>query len=181
MGLPKSTSCDASDLSLMGGDLVSVTNRMMGYSGNTVYLQVGSQKWVGQMLGLLQAWGLPSLLHGIWCLTSRELRWRRQMDSQIFSQYYHLSRFYHVPRYWNLKWLLATYSPSVQVESYWLDFFKDFIYLLERERESEHKWWEGQKWRENLKHTPCWAWSLTQGLISWLWDHDLSWNQELDA
>ena len=36
---------------------------------------------------------------------------------------------------------------------------------------------------KNLKHTPHWAWNPTQvhGSIPWCWDHDLSWNQELNA
>ena len=39
---------------------------------------------------------------------------------------------------------------------------------------------EGEGKGENLKQTPCWMQSPTQDLISGPWDHDLSWNQELE-
>ena len=52
----------------------------------------------------------------------------------------------------------------------------------ERERERKHVG-EGQKEREreNPKQAPHSVRSPAWGSISWLWDHDLSWNQELDA
>ena len=34
---------------------------------------------------------------------------------------------------------------------------------------------------ENLKQVPCPVQNSMQGLISWSWDHNLSWNQESDA
>lgn len=36
-------------------------------------------------------------------------------------------------------------------------------------------------WLEEEKQTPCWVQSPTQGLISGLWGHDLSQNQQSDA
>ena len=56
-------------------------------------------------------------------------------------------------------------------------FFKKKIYLFICESGGGRGRGRG---RESLKQTPCWMWSLTQGLISQLWDHDLSQNQELD-
>lgn len=40
---------------------------------------------------------------------------------------------------------------------------------------------EGRAEGKNLKQTPCWAWNLMQGSISWPWDHDLMKNQKSDA
>lgn len=34
---------------------------------------------------------------------------------------------------------------------------------------------------KNLKHTPRWAWSPMQGLVSWPWDNNVSQNEELDV
>ena len=47
--------------------------------------------------------------------------------------------------------------------------------LFERENTSS-----GQGLREREKQTPHWVWSLMQGSISGLWDHDLSWSQMLN-
>ena len=49
------------------------------------------------------------------------------------------------------------------------------FYLFEKERERMGGEAEGEG--ENLKQTPCWAWSPMQGSILWPWDHDL--NQKL--
>ena len=40
---------------------------------------------------------------------------------------------------------------------------------------------EGQRERESPKPTPHWVQSPRWVLIPWSWDHDLSWNQELDT
>ena len=58
-------------------------------------------------------------------------------------------------------------------------FFKRFIYLFQRECPPACEWGEGQ--REGDKQTPHWVWSPMWGSIPGPWDHDLSWNQELDA
>ena len=59
----------------------------------------------------------------------------------------------------------------------WNLFLKDlFIYLRGRERKNEQ---EGQRERESqADDMQCGA---TWGLISWPWDHDLSWNEESDT
>ena len=57
-------------------------------------------------------------------------------------------------------------------------------FFRERERERARaslSWRKGEKEKENLKQAPRSAQSLTQGSILWPWDHDLSWNQELDT
>ena len=51
-------------------------------------------------------------------------------------------------------------------------FFKDFIYLLEGEREARARTSEGEGQKD--KQIPCWARSLTWGSIPGSWDHDLS-------
>ena len=51
--------------------------------------------------------------------------------------------------------------------------------FLEREKENRESMSEGE--RENLKQAPCSAWNPMWGSIPWPWDHDLSWNQELDT
>ena len=49
-------------------------------------------------------------------------------------------------------------------------------------RERDHKLGRGTEEKgQNLKQTPYSAQSPTQGSIPWPWDHDLSWNQELDS
>ena len=55
-------------------------------------------------------------------------------------------------------------------------FFKD---SFEREHMCTCKWdGGGSAGEKNLKPTPHWAQSQTEGSISWLWDPNLSWNQE---
>ena len=58
-------------------------------------------------------------------------------------------------------------------------FEKDlFIWEWKRETQKESL---GKGQRETLKQTLCWVQSPAQGSISLPQDHDLSWNQELDA
>lgn len=55
-------------------------------------------------------------------------------------------------------------------------WFLCFVLFLWRQREWVCMWeWEET---ENLMQAPCSVWSLTQDLISWSWDHNLSQNQE---
>ena len=63
------------------------------------------------------------------------------------------------------------------------DFFKE-LFIWKREREHE---WEGQREKEKesqadsmLNVEPDMGRNLTT-LISWSWDHNLSWKQETDA
>ena len=66
-------------------------------------------------------------------------------------------------------------------------FLKIYLFYLfwerEREREDMSEAERGRGWGRgnNLKQTPQWAWSPMWGLISQLWDHELSQHQKLDA
>ena len=68
---------------------------------------------------------------------------------------------------------------------FFLFFFLSFIkilliYLRERERE-RRKRGQRERERENFKKTSCWVQRSMWGWISWPWDYDLSWKQELDT
>lgn len=63
-----------------------------------------------------------------------------------------------------------------------IKLFKMYFYILESEREytsgGRHKEKEeGKREQENF----LWAWSLSQGLISWYWDHELSQNEASES
>ena len=72
-----------------------------------------------------------------------------------------------------------TYPPSAIITGFYKCFLKELPYLKKKkkvylfwERQREHKLGRGREKRENPKRVPCSAWSLTQGQIPQLWDHD---------
>ena len=73
------------------------------------------------------------------------------------------------------KWFLES-SISFSTKQPLLSFLKRFIYLREREHEQRGrrrgKWSQADSVLSSEPHL---------GLVSWSWDHDLSWNQEWDA
>ena len=83
----------------------------------------------------------------------------------------------------NMKWAAFVYMKDIkyslgyyitQSDHDHLNFFKDFIYVLEREREA------GGGAEENERQTPHSAGSPVWGSILGLWDHDLSQRQTLN-
>ena len=60
-------------------------------------------------------------------------------------------------------------------------YFFSFVFLVRIEREHESRGEVQERDREDRKQAPPSAQSPMWGLILWPWDHDLSWNQELDA
>ena len=78
-----------------------------------------------------------------------------------------------------VSWMIKSrFEPSKSDSTKHVLFLSD---LFERERVSTSENGgrrRGAGGRVNLMQTPCWVWSLMQGLISRPWDHDLSRNQE---
>ena len=74
----------------------------------------------------------------------------------------------------SLWWMMWHFPPKRSI----IVFNNFFFFLFGREHGGE-----GQRdgGRENLKQAPHPTQSLTWGSISWPWDHDMSWNQEVDA
>ena len=101
----------------------------------------------------------------------------------FLTNYSNLKNFHYLKRQTVYK-LHAFCKFLVPLEIPW-SFFLKFIYLfweIERERERERTG-EGQRERERESQadSALSVHSLTCGSIPWTSNHDLSWNQELDA
>ena len=97
--------------------------------------------------------------------------WFKSPDYDCFF-YFFLS--HHSPRTFAPKYISQVSPPLLlpRCHPQSLPFLR-FIVFWERKRESMTGRGRVEE-RENLKQTPHWAWSLTLGLISRPWDHDLS-------